>query len=325
MLGGIETISAVLAREFVKAGHKVHVITQTPGGEADEFPFAVTRQPSRQDTLRLARWSDVFFQNNISLQTLFAALPAQRRVVVVYQTWIRRMDGSPCLHQWLKAQVSRIVPRNVAVSRAIASTIPARCQLIPNPYDHRTFRNVDGVNRRRDLVFVGRLVSDKGCDLLLDALHELRLRGTTPDLTIIGKGPEEAALRERTEALGLAKQVTFAGPLRGEDLCLALNRHRLMVVPSRWAEPFGVVALEGAACGCGVIGSNAGGLPDAIGPCGWTFPNGDTAALTNLIEGALLNPAGLEKKLEHAPVHLAKHRGNAIASSYLSLFAELVL
>ncbi|MDD5199703.1 MAG: glycosyltransferase family 4 protein [Terrimicrobiaceae bacterium] len=324
MLGGIEAISRVLADEFVKAGHEVHLITQTPRKGSDSFSFAVTRQPSNAEVLRLARWSDVFFQNNISIRTLAAALPVQRRVIIAHQTWIRRTDSRPSLLHWLKSQTSRLAARNVAISNAVAQTIPSRCELIPNPYDHRTFRRVEDVERDRELIFVGRIVSDKGCDILLNALARLARRGCTPRLTIVGQGPEETALRQQAASLGIQKQVTFAGPLQGDALARMLNRHRVLVVPSRWAEPFGIVALEGIECGCCVIGSAEGGLPEAIGPCGFTFPNGNNVALAETIEFVLNNPDAVAQKLAAAPAHLKKHQGDTIARRYLKLFSELL-
>lgn len=323
MLGGIEVISNVLAEEFVKAGHEVHLITQTPGNGDDAFPFQVTRQPSAGQVRELARWSDVFFQNNISIQTLFAALPVQRKIVIVYQTWIRRTDSRPSLLHWAKSQISRLVPRNVAISAAIAKTIPGKSVLIPNPYDHHTFRPIDGIARDRDLIFVGRIVSDKGGDLLLDALGKLAARGLRPNLTIVGTGPEEEPLRRQAAALGIADQVDFAGPHRGEALARLMNRHRVLVAPSRWAEPFGIVALEGIGCGCAVIGSADGGLADAIGECGVTFPNGDAAALAQRIGRLLEDPAAIPPLLAAAPAHLERHRGDVIARRYLEIFSEL--
>lgn len=327
MLGGIEVISDVLAREFVRAGHKVHLITQTDARkhcDDEDFPFSISRQPSARRVRRLARWSDVFFQNNISIQTLSAAWPAQRRTVVAHQTWIRRTDSRPSVRHWMKAQTSRLVARNVAISRAVASTIPAKCLLIPNPYDHRAFRILRGIERDRDLVFVGRLVSDKGGDILLEALGGLAARGTRPTLTIVGCGPEEDSLRRQVLSLGLREQVEFAGPLRGEALARVLNRHRVLVAPSRWAEPFGIVALEGIACGCCVIGSSQGGLPDAIGPCGVTVPNGNVAALAEVIEQVLRHPALRRSLLRGAPAHLRRHQGDVIAYSYLEVFSSLL-
>ena len=50
------------------------------------------------------------------------------------------------------------------------------------------------------------------------------------------------------------------------DLVNQLNQSEILVVPSLWSEPFGIVALEGLACGCALLASDAGGLPDAVGP-----------------------------------------------------------
>ncbi len=98
-----------------------------------------------------------------------------------------------------------------------------------------------------------------------------------------------------------------------------MNRHRCLVVPSRWAEPFGIVALEGVASGCIVIGSNAGGLPEAIGPGGVTFPNGDTNSLAERMKEAMtsiqLNRLDVES-------HLDIHRGLGIAQKYLTILLD---
>lgn len=324
MLGGIENISSTLAREFVAAGHQVHVITQTPGVGDDSYSYAVTRRPSHAEAVRLARWSDVFFQNNISVRTLMAVRPVQSRIVIAYQTWIRRTDGRASLLHWLKSQCSRLAARNVAISKAVAASIPSPCVLIPNPYDHSTFHHIGGIRRDRDLIFVGRLVSDKGADILLEALGRLAQIGIRPKLTIVGTGPEESALRQLSVDLGIQSQMTFAGPLFGETLARVLNQHRILVVPSRWAEPFGIVALEAAACGCMVIGSSGGGLPDAIGPCGFTFPNGDAKSLAEMIEWVLRDPSIIAERLRDASLHLNKHRGDSIARQYLTLFSELL-
>jgi hypothetical protein len=61
--GGIETVSNLLAREFVALGHEVRVVTQTPG--FGDFPFVVVRRPTMFELVREVRWCDVFLQNNI--------------------------------------------------------------------------------------------------------------------------------------------------------------------------------------------------------------------------------------------------------------------
>ena len=323
-VGGIETVSSILADEFVKAGHEVEVITETPGEDPEPVAYAITRRPCRSKVVTLLRWSDLFFQNNISLPTLLPALLLRKPCVVVHQTWIRNARGELRWRDRLKRRLlSRVT--NVAISQAVADDLQRSCVIIANPYQDTTFRIVPGVDRRsRDLVFLGRLVSDKGADLLLRALHHLRQTDSAPTLTIIGTGPEEQALRALDVELGLQHQVQFAGGKSGDELATLLNQHRIMVIPSRWAEPFGVVALEGIACGCAVVGSEDGGLKEAMGPCGITFRNGDHLSLAASLD-RLLGDRGLEESLRRAgPAHLLRFKPGAVARAYLELIKDVV-
>ena len=136
----------------------------------------------------------------------------------------------------------------------------------------------------------------------------------------MGDGPELENLQRQAASLGITDQVTFAGTLTEEPLVRTLNRHRIMVVPSRLAEPFGVVALEGIACGCALIGSARGGLPDAIGPCGLFFPNHDASALASRLRLLLDDEALCERLRAEAPAHLARHSAESIATRYLEVF-----
>jgi glycosyltransferase involved in cell wall biosynthesis len=168
------------------------------------------------------------------------------------------------------------------------------------------------------------LVSDKGVNLLLDALANLKELGLSPSLTIIGSGPEEPNLRQQVKQLDIVEQVNFAGAKVENDLAQLLNAHKILVVPSVWEEPFGIVALEGIACGCVVVGSEAGGLKDAIGACGVTFPNGDVNALTQALFDLLTNPDKLAGYREKAESHLSRHTKAAVAKAYLEVLEKVV-
>jgi glycosyltransferase involved in cell wall biosynthesis len=322
-VGGIETVSAILADEFAKAGHEVELITETPGEDSERRGYGITRRPSRSKVISLLRWSDVFCQNNISLPTLLLALLLRKPCMVVHQTWIRNAQGELRWKDRLKRSLlSRV--ENVAISQAVADDLQRSCVIIPNPYRDTTFRIVPGVERNRDLVFLGRLVSDKGADILLRALHHLRQNGSAPTLTIIGTGPEEQALRALSAELNLRERVEFVGRKSGDQLATLLNQHRIMVIPSRWAEPFGVVALEGIACGCAVAGSEDGGLKEAMGPCGIAFKNGDYLSLAAALD-RLLGDRGLEESLRKAgPAHLLRFKPTAVTRAYLELIKNVV-
>ncbi|MBV9658039.1 MAG: glycosyltransferase family 4 protein [Verrucomicrobia bacterium] len=329
LVGGLETVAKVLANEFCALGHEVRLVTPTPASSDDDdaqrFGFPVYRQPSAVQLLKLTRWCDIFFQNNISLQTWWPLLILRRPWVVAHQTWLTREQGHRGWQDHLK-QMLIIFGSPIAISRAMAtSLLPVPTVIIGNPYEASRFRILPDVPRDRQLAFLGRLVSDKGMDLVLDALVLLKKEHRlTPSLTVLGDGPEMPHLRAQCTRLGLDAQVTFAGTVTGDDLVRALNRHRILVVPSRLAEPFGVVALEGAACGCLVVGSSQGGLGDAIGEAGLTFPNNRSDALAKQLARALTDQALVAKLRERAPAHLAQFHPRRVAEAYLEVFARRV-
>jgi glycosyltransferase involved in cell wall biosynthesis len=324
-IGGLEAVSLMLAREFVKAGHRVTVITKTPAMvEQDQnFPFIVIRQPSAQTLCRLTMDADVVFHNHISLQVAWPLLFIRKPWVVTHQGWIPRsgLQGSKGA---IKHYVLRWV-KCIAISEAVAADFDSPSVVIQNPYDSEIFHEIPNMQREKDLVFVGRFVSDKGLPVLLRALAQLGKHGLRPDLTVVGYGPEEAAWRRLSDEFGLAAQVNFIGVKRGHELAEELNAHKVLVVPSLWDEPFGVVALEGMACGCVVVGSAGGGLKDAIGPGGMTFPNGDITALADCIRKALSDADTMARCRSSAPAHLARHQPSLVAERYLEVFSNVLI
>ncbi len=322
-VGGIESVSKILAENFSTEGHDVQLITETPGEEIAGENYRLIRKPSFAKLLRLLHWSDLLFQNNISLRSLIPGLVLRKPNVVMHQTWIQNVRGEVGWNDRIKRALVPFVT-NIAISRAVADRLGTSAVVIGNPYDDNVFRLLPKVVRDKTIAFLGRLVSDKGVDLLLQAMKVLQGEGLMPDLAIIGAGPEEQNLRKLTHELGLDRQVTFAGEKSGAPLAELLNRHRILVVPSRWAEPFGVVALEGIACGCVVIGSENGGLKEAIGPCGLLFPNENAPALAERLRYLLDHPEIESSLRQPAPAHLARFKPKAVASACLELMQKIV-
>ena len=320
-LGGIETVSALLADEFVGLGHSVVIVTQTPG-EADrtDSGASIVRAPSAGRLLQLVKWCDVFWHNNLSLRSVWPAVFLRKAIVVTHSgSYCLRPAGLDLALRTKHAVVNRVT--SVAISRYVASFFKTHSIVIPNPYDAHVFQaRVPPAERKREIVFLGRLVSEKGLDILLESLGQLRQRDLRPQLTVVGSGPEQARMEELTKSLGLEAQVQFRGAQTGSDLATILNQHQTLVVPSRYDEPFGVVALEGIACGCAVITSSGGGLPEAIGPCGITFPNGDISALAQALERLLTQPEERERLIAGSPEHLRQFQPRLVAERYLELF-----
>jgi len=102
-----------------------------------------------------------------------------------------------------------------------------------------------------------------------------------------GDGPERVPLRRLIADLGLSTQVSMAGHLPRQELEPYLAKAWVQVMPSRWAEPFGLVAAEAMMRGTAVIVSDSGGLAELVqdGDTGFLVPPGDSEALaTRLLQ-----------------------------------------
>jgi len=319
-IGGIETVSELLAEAFTAAGHEVRVLCQTPDDGGESRPYCVVRRPGFWRVLQCWRWAQVVMHMNVSLKGLLPFLFVPRPWVATHHGWYSWPEAPVNLNARIKMAAARwLAAGNIAVSDAVRRYLGFECAVIPNPYDEGVFQLKSGENRDRDLLFVGRLVSDKAPDLLLEALKLMAEQGLRPGLTFTGAGPEEEPLREQTRRLGLEAQVSFTGSKQKDELAQVMNRHRIMVVPSRIREGFGIVALEGIACGCVVVAADAGGLGEAVGECGRLFERENAEALAHEL-ATLLNDGGTMERLHNARnSHLAHHSLSSVAASYLEV------
>jgi len=323
-VGGYERVALTIAHQLASRGHAIKIVTSTPGDEDAGLPFQVYRTPDLRTLLKLLQWSEIYIQNNVSLELLWPILLCRRPLVCVHHGFYGSSRDTVFSWKHRVKHLTTLLSTNISVSRAIAETLPGKSHVALNPYRDDIFFRMPSIKKDRDLFFVGRIVSDKGIDVLVDAVAALRDRGLRPSLTIAGSGPEEPVIRRKVEELQLGELVTFAGRVTDEKLNELLNAHKIMVVPTREGEGFGVVALEGIACGCVVVGSTCGGLPEAIGPCGRTFANGDSSALAELLHDLLTHPDTWNDYFVHAKEHLDAHRPSVVADRYLSVLTDVM-
>lgn len=164
---------------------------------------------------------------------------------------IRRRLHIPRVSAWVA--VSRYVADVVAEHGICAQVIPNFVP--PSPRPPLAFDQRDGA------VFLGRLTAEKG---VRDVIELSRL---LPDrrITVAGRGPLEE------EVLAAARQsdnLTYAGQLADREVGELLARARVVVVPSRWQEPAGLVALEAMAQGTPVVAYSSGGLAEYVSDAG---------------------------------------------------------
>lgn len=146
--------------------------------------------------------------------------------------------------------------------------------------------------------FVGRTGQEKAPDLLLKAALLLAGKNLKFTIQIVGSNhwdhfeldayqQELKKLAEQVEACGIA--VHFTGHVSRANLPDVLRRADINVVPSRWDEPFGLVTLEGMACGLATVASNTGGTPEVVGDAALLFERDNAAHLATQLQTLLEN------------------------------------
>ena len=156
--------------------------------------------------------------------------------------------------------------------------------------------------------YIGRVVEEKGVDLLVDALAMIQPR---PTLRIIGGGDQRVQLELRAERLGIRDRVRFEGAVPPERVPDLLRELDILVLPSRtrpnWKEQFGRILVEAMACEVAVVGSDSGEIPNVIGDAGLVFPEGDAVGLADAMRSLAVDAdalratqrAGRRRVMEH--------------------------
>ena len=322
--GGIQRVTHTLASSLQALGHEVVLATNTPATRGDEeTEFTVIRRPFGLSFMKALAWCDVHMQANVSLNVAWARFIAHSKFF--YQ--LHDPHPIPTTFFDFKPRLKNILART---TRSISiSSVPGQefgsAHIIANPCTLQPHGMLKPWGERAsDIVFFGRLVSNKGVHLLLEALHRVASQGKCPSLTIIGKGPERGRLEEQVADLNLHKYVKFLGSVDDSILREVINEHRIAVAPSLHREPFGLVALEALAAGCLPIVSNNGGLVEAVGPHGLTFRNGDATAMAARIREALAFGNVRPPLLDGVEAHLDNFRPEVVARRYIEVFEHHV-
>ena len=152
------------------------------------------------------------------------------------------------------------------------------------------------------LVSVGRMVRTKGFDVLIRASHEMKRRGITHNVVIIGDGPQRPELVELIDSLGLRDTIRLAGYCSPSDVQQALREADAFVLPVIWdprlniPEGVPVALMEAMAVGLPVVSARTAGIPELIddGISGFLAKPGDSADLATVM-GRLFELPDLER------------------------------
>jgi len=195
------------------------------------------------------------------------------------------------IYRELEDQTDQIITVSNSFKQYLSDYIqePERIGVISNGFDEKRFRPVPHENQIPQLITVCRLVPAKGLDILLKACAELKKKGHSFVLHLIGDGPIRQELEEMAKTLHIYEEIIFYGyMLHPEDFMPFFD---VFVLPSR-AEAFGSVFAEAALCGLALVGTNVGGIAEQIehGKNGLLVPVDNVEALASALEKVIIDP-----------------------------------
>lgn len=174
---------------------------------------------------------------------------------------------------------------------------------------------------------IGRLKREKGFDVALEAFARIRDSFANAKLTIAGEGPEGSVLERQAEALGLGQSVSFTGWVRPDAVYDLISQSTVMLVPSRWREPFGIVAIEAALMARPVIAARTGGLAEVVidAKTGFLVDKEDPAALADRLMQILSQPELAAKLGRNARADMIKRFSlDANVAAYDALYRRVL-
>ncbi len=256
-----------------------------------------------------------------------------------HQGWVQDHPQSHihAVERWMARSADAVIVCSYYMRGHVADIFDIderRIVVIPNGIDPSEMRPAGDLQAMRLefaepheklVLFVGRLVYEKGFQLALEALPSVVEQVENVRFLVAGSGTHEAELKAQAQRLGLSEHGSFLGWI-GDDVLHSLYRIAdLCVVPSIY-EPFGLVALEAMASGCPCIVADTGGLREVVPlgeRVGLRFNGGDAEHLGVMIERLLVDEPLRERLVTEASEHVLRFDWDDIAQRTRGTYREL--
>jgi len=331
-MGGSVMVLDRWSRALADEGHDIVILTKTAGDGLQSVEEWRNHRSGRIAVCRFHEWhaitevlktADRVIMIEMSVRWLVASLAAGKRPMVTHHTHLVPPDGKMRLYRWIQYAIGLCVPA-VACSEMIARQWGSHVRVVPNPYDAQQFHSMDSA-RDVDFLFAGRFGPEKGGLIFVEALAQLAdtFRANyarSPKVVIAGKGPEGELMREALGKAELTESVVCFGEASPGELAGYYNRALVVVIPSIWQEPFGLIGLEALACGCRVVCSDQAGLREATGGVAVYCETGNARAFADAMWKCRLESEVASEEAVQIWRHLARHEASQSAASLLGAF-----
>lgn len=211
-----------------------------------------------------------------------------RRHCLTTRAWLPLMVQMKLSRQWQDA-FNLIVAHSEALKRRLTEQGVKVSEVIRGGVPMQTQR--PSLSLPPTIAFAGRFVREKGADVLLHAFAKVVTQLPEARLLLVGDGPEYERLKGLISQWRLSSSVSLLGQLPRPEMERCFASAWVQVVPSRWAEPFGLAAVDAMMRGTAVIASDSGGLSEIVreGETGFLIPPGNVGALAKALLCLLQN------------------------------------
>jgi glycosyltransferase involved in cell wall biosynthesis len=169
-------------------------------------------------------------------------------------------------------------------------------EVVPHPCEDSLVRISPASQRKKNFLFLGRLVEQKGVEVLVRAFAKISSKNPESKLLIAGHGQLESKLKYLASSLGIDEQVVFYGWVDKVKRTKLFQESLVLMLPSIWPEVAGLSLYEAASCGLPAIASSVGGIPEFIihNENGFLVPHADVDSLALQMQAVLDNPGMLD-------------------------------
>ncbi len=183
-----------------------------------------------------------------------------------------------------------------------------------------------GLEGKKIVLTVSRLVEQKGLDFLFDAIPEILAEEKEAHFILLGRGPRLEHLKKKAEQMHFSDKISFLTERFSEKNLAALYAAAdCFSLPSLW-EPFGIVFVEALSSGKPVVGTDVGGIPEIVenGKTGFLVPTRNSRAIAEKIIFLLQNPSEAGKMgVEGRKTVLKKFTWDETAKGYEKLYSKI--
>jgi len=244
------------------------------------------------------------------------ASQAYQRSLYLRKLWRRSLDAADVI-----TGCSQFV---LDEAEAVYGSFSGRARVIPNGIRLSEYTGTRPHPAPAPYVLgIGRMVTQKGFDLLIESFRTLSADWPEIHLLLAGDGPARSGLEAQVERLGLATRVDFRGSVGHERAVELLQNAEVFVLPSRH-EPQGIVVLEAMAAGTPVVAARVGGVPEIVRDAenGLLFSGGDDDALAAAVQRVLTDDALRGRLVAAGRTTAAGYDWAPTTDAYLAAYAD---